>query len=219
MQKILFFLFLLINNSIWAQTDFPVKEWNAKDTKNPFVFYISGDGGLNSFSTSLCESISSKGYRLTALNAKSYFWNKQTPERVAADINSFISAKRLKADDKIIFVGYSFGADVLPFIVNRLPEVLKKKIRSVILLSPSPTTDFEIHWSDMLGGNKKRSMDVADEINKLSVTKTTTIFGSDEKDFSPGKISLKSFTNKTLAGGHHFEGNTEEVAKMIISCF
>lgn len=55
----------------------------------------------------------------------------------------------------------------MPFIVNRLPDSMREKIMTVILVSPSRSTDFEIHWSDMFDGNTPRSMDVVDEINKI----------------------------------------------------
>jgi type IV secretory pathway VirJ component len=215
------FLIVLLNTifaTVHAQTDFTIKEWNGADAKKPFVFYISGDGGLNSFSTSVCQTIFSKAYSITALNAKSYFWDKKTPEQAAADISSYLT-KKVPADAKIVLIGYSFGADVLPFIVNRLPDAIKHKLNSVILLSPSTSTDFEIHWSDMLGGNKKRKMDVVSEINKLNVPKTSTLFGSDEKEFPIKNIQLKNYSNAYLPGGHHFEGNTDEVVKMMMNYF
>ncbi|MBX9784293.1 MAG: virulence factor family protein [Chitinophagaceae bacterium] len=213
------FMTLSISKS-FAGTDFAVKEWNAAaNNKKPFVFYISGDGGLNSFSTAVCQSIFEKGYNITALNAKSYFWEKKTPETSAADITAYLQKKVTAADGKIILIGYSFGADVLPFIINKLPDATRKKISSVVLLSPSASTDFEIHWSDILGGNKKRSMSVVEEMNKLNVPKTAALFGSDEKEFPVKDIKIKNFSSFYLPGGHHFEGNTEEVSKIMVGYF
>jgi len=59
--------------SVAAQAnDLPVKERKMTSEK-PLVFYISGDGGLNNFSTGLCKNINTAGYEATALNAKIYF--------------------------------------------------------------------------------------------------------------------------------------------------
>src|SRR4030095_8505034 len=98
-------------------------------------------------------------------------------------------------------------ADVIPFIVNKLPDLLKKKLVCVILLSPSTTTDFEIHWSDLLGSNKKRSMDVVAEINRMGNYKTVTLFGSDEHGFPVKSIKLPNYINEKLPGGHHYDGD------------
>ena len=59
----------------------PTKEWITNSHDKPLIFYISGDGGFNKFSTALCESFSKKGYDVCALNARSYFNNKKTPEQ------------------------------------------------------------------------------------------------------------------------------------------
>ncbi len=197
----------------------PVKEWSSAKEK-PFVLYITGDGGFNNFSTDLCTTINKAGYAVSSVNAKSYFWNKKTPAQTATDISAYLAKQfNSRKNQQLIFAGYSFGADVMPFIVNKLPDAIRKKIVSVLLLSPSGSTDFEIHWSDMFGGNKQRSMDVVPEINKITSQKTITFFGSDETDFPVKNIKLKNYTNEILPGGHHFDGNTDEVAKTIMKYF
>lgn len=197
----------------------PLKEWSGA-AETPFVLYISGDGGFNSFSTSLCTAIHNAGYLISAVNAKSYFWNKKTPRQTAMDFAAYLTRQfNARKNQQLILVGYSFGADVLPFMVNELPDGIAKKITAVILLSPSRSTDFEIHWYDMFGGNKQRGMDVVSEMNKMRVQKTVTIFGSDETDFPLKDIRLKNYVNEILPGGHHFDGNTDEVAKTIMKYF
>lgn len=199
--------------------ELPVQEWTGA-TDKPLVLYISGDGGLNDFSKSLCAGISNNGYAITAINSRSYFWDKKTPGQTAADINSYINNKlKGRTSQQIILIGYSFGADVTPFIVNRLDSSLSVKLKSVILLSPSGSTDFEIHWSDLLGGSKKRSSDVIAEINKMKVNRLVTIFGSNETDFPVGNIKIAHFYNYRLTGGHHYAGNIDDLVKLLKNNF
>jgi type IV secretory pathway VirJ component len=195
----------------------PVTEWaSVKDA--PLVLYISGDGGLNDFSTSFCDGYHQAGYNVSALNAKSYFWNKKKPEDVAAEINSYVQGKFSgKTQKRWTLIGYSFGADVLPFIINRLPDSTRSALTGAVMISPSTSTDFEIHWSDMLGFGKKRGMDVVAEINRMPGVKTVTVFGDDEKDFPISKITIKNYTNRVLAGGHHFDGDTAQLVRAIIA--
>jgi type IV secretory pathway VirJ component len=197
----------------------PIKEW-ADSSMSPFVLYISGDGGFNSFSTTLCDAINKGGYGVTAVNSKTYFWDKKTPEQTSQDITGYLEKKLLsRAVQQFSLVGYSFGADVIPFIVNRLPAALRSKLTTVVLISPSTSTDFEIHWSDMFGGNAKRSMDVVTEINKMDVSKATTFFGAEEGGFPVKDIQLKNYHNQTLPGGHRFDGHTDELATAIMNEF
>jgi type IV secretory pathway VirJ component len=197
----------------------PLKEWHVA-VQTPFVLYISGDGGFNNFSTDLCRTINRAGYSISAINAKSYFWDKKTPEQTATDIATYL--QRIfqgRTNQQLILAGYSFGADVMPFIVNRLPDSLRKKLVAVFLLAPSTSTDFEIHWSDIFGGNSKRNMDVVAEINKMDVSKIVTLFGSDETNFPVKKITVKNYSNEYLPGGHHFDGDTEEVGRTMMKYF
>ena len=81
------------------------------------------------------------------------------------------------------------------------------------------TTDFEIHYSDMLGISRKRSMDVVAEINRMGDQRTATIYSSGESGFPANTITLKNHSAETLPGGHHFEGNTSEVANYMMKYF
>ncbi len=220
-KKIFINLLILLSAVVaCAQVNrFPVREWISAKEK-PLVLYITGDGGNNKFSTDLCTAISKAGYAVSSINAKSYFWNKRTPGQTVTDITAYLTRKlNSRKNKQLIFAGYSFGADVMPFIVNRLQDTIREKIISVILISPSLSTDFEIHWSDMLDGNTPRSMDVVAEINKMTAQKTITLFGSDETDFPIKNINLKNYTNEILPGGHRFDGNTDEVAKKMMKYF
>ncbi|NCU04607.1 MAG: virulence factor family protein, partial [Chitinophagaceae bacterium] len=194
----------------------PVKEWTTSNSAKPLVLYITGDGGLNHFSTQLCNTLFASGYDVLALNARSYFWEKKTPQQTAAAISSYLSAKlNTKADRTVVLVGYSFGADVMPFIVNHLATVIQQKLSSVVLLSPSSSTDFEIHVSDMWGESKTRAMNVVAEINRMASPKTLIIFGADEDGVLSPEIQLKNVTIQTLPGSHHFDGNISEVVAAI----
>jgi Type IV secretory pathway, VirJ component len=197
--------------------DFTTKEWPSHNNSTPLIFYISGDGGFNKFSDNLCESLNKKGFNVVALNSKSYFWNKKTPEETTIDINNYLSKKMAgRKNQQVLLIGYSFGADVLPFILNRLPKNMHEKIVASILMGSSGSTDFEIHWSDIFGSGRKRDMDVVTEINKLSHDKIVILTGSDNQELDPRKITLKKYTLEILPGGHHFDGNTEEITRSIL---
>jgi len=198
--------------------DFPVKEWASTSQDKPLVFYLSGDGGLNKFSNSLCDGINKKGYEVMELNSKSYFWDKKTPEQTAIDINNYLVKKISgRKNQQIVMIGYSFGADVLPFILSRLPKDIHDKILASFLMASSGSTDFEIHWADIFGGNAKRDMDVVSEINKLVDDKIVIISSSDDRHLEANKITLRRYTHEILPGGHHFDGDTDEIIKVILN--
>lgn len=196
----------------------PLKEWNSTADK-PLIFYVSGDGGYTGFSENICTAINRTGYKITALNSKTYFDDKKTPEQTTNDIVTYLNTEFSKRkNQQLVLTGYSFGADIVPFVTNILPDSLKKKLISVVLLSPSTSTDFETHIWDIIGWKKKRSKDVVAEINKLGTIKTAIIL-ENEADFPVNEIKLKNCSHYKLAGGHHFEGNTNEVVKTMMKYF
>lgn len=207
---------VLLPSSLFAQ-NLPVQEWPATSHDKPFIFYISGDGGLNKFSTDLCIALNKAGYEVVALNARAYFWDKKTPEKTATDVNNYLSRKLTgRKNQQVVLIGYSFGADVLPFIIDRLSKSMHENLRVSFMLASSGTTDFEIHWSDIMGENIKRSMDVVSEINKLTEDNIVIVTASNEHTLNLKEISLKKYTHEILPGGHHFDGDTEEVARVLL---
>ncbi len=197
-----------------------MKYWNNKAVL-PLVLYLSGDGGFNSFSNKLCQLIAGAGYTVAAIDSKNYFWKKKTPKDIAADMSNTLKNLIIsRQNHQLYIVGYSFGADAIPFIINRIDPLIKKNVRSIVLLEPSVSTDLEIHIADILGrSNIKRSLDVVGEINRIEGIKTSIVLGDDETDFPIEQITLKNFVRKFLSGGHHFSGNANQVAKTTLSLF
>lgn len=189
---------------------------STSDNSRSLVIYISGDGGWNSFSQGFTKELAGKGYPVVSLNASKYFWKKKTAAQAAADITLLIDQYcRAWNRSKVSIIGYSFGADVAPFIFNKLPPEVRAKIQTLTLLSPSSSTDFEIHIMGMMGGNTNGS-NVPAEINKLASVPVLIISGADEKDFPFEQLTVKKVIRKTITGGHHYDGNFAAVVSMII---
>jgi type IV secretory pathway VirJ component len=194
----------------------PIVPYFTKSTQKTFVLYLTGDGGENSFSRSLMEAVNSKGYPAVLFNSQKYFWSKKTPERTTLDVEKVIRYYQTRWKVKnIIIIGYSFGADVVPFISTRLSKDLFVSVRNIVLMSPSELTDFEVHVAQLFGKAKKSGSSVIAEINKLDQKPLLIIQGINE----PEKIestSLKvTYKLVGLKGGHRYASDTSEVADAI----
>ncbi|MCF3107456.1 virulence factor [Niabella sp. CC-SYL272] len=221
MKTICFFCGILwsLHTIATGAATLPLKNWQGND-KMPLVLYISGDGGLNSFTNDFCKGINQSGYTVTAINSKSYFWNKKTPEQVAAELTSYLNGVlKGRANQQLLIVGYSFGADVTPFILNRLGNAVKSHLLRTVLMAPSPTTDFVIRVADMWGTPKKRSMDVVAEINRAAGQRIVAILPGDDNDFPAQAVKLPGFKATVLKGGHHFGGDTADLVKIVMGHF
>jgi type IV secretory pathway VirJ component len=176
---------------------------------------ISGDGGWYGFEQSIADKLSELGIPTIGLDSKKYFWNRRTPEETAADITrafKYYSTEWEK--ERFLLIGYSLGAEIVPFIVNRLPEEMKSNISMSVLLSPETNTDFEIHISNMLGiGSRKNTYAVMDEIKKMQSVATLCIFGEDEKSGVPELLKGTSVQISIIPGDHHYKFNVPLIVK------
>ncbi len=189
----------------------PVIITNSKtqDKQAPVALLISGDGGWYGFEQSIADNLAKQGIPTVGLDSKKYFWKRRTPEETASDMAKALSFYGKEwGREKFVLIGYSLGAEIVPFIVNGLPEEIKSKIESAVLLSPAKTTDFEIHISNMLGmGNRQNTYNTIDEIIKMQSVPTLIIFGDGEKTDIPGLLSGTSVTIRKIPGDHHYRFN------------
>jgi len=216
--SILFALVFSLFNILFAQkTTLPLSLYSSPDTTKPIIFYISGDGGFNKFSTSFMQTLNKQGYAVIGLNAKDYFWTQKKPKEAASAIEAAIdeSNKQWKRTN-IVLIGYSFGADVAPFMLTNFSPALASKVSRLILLSPSPKTDFEIHVMQMLGWGKSLGESVPAEINKITKP-VIFIVGDDEKEFPFSQLTIKSKQVIKMPGGHHYDGDVGALSKQVVA--
>jgi type IV secretory pathway VirJ component len=216
-KSLILFFFVSVGNILFAQkTSLPLSFYTSADTTKPLIFYVSGDGGFNKFSTSLMQALNKDGYTVIGLNAKDYFWSKKKPQEAATAIETAINGfnKQWKKEN-IVLIGYSFGADVAPFLLTHFSAALSNKIAHLVLLSPSAKTDFEIHVMQMFGWGKEEGESVPKEINKI-IKPLTIIVGDDENEFPFDQLTIKNKQVIKMPGGHHYDGDVNALCKQII---
>lgn len=211
-----FVLLLLVSCN---SDSFPVTEWNSNNDAKPVIFYVSGDAGFNSFSKSFAANLHHHGYDVFALNTQRYFWTKKTPQQAATDTENFLkNVIKNRSNKNIILLGFSYGADVSPFIYNRFDNDFKKNIKNLIIIGPSKVNDFEIHLTDYLAGEKLYGYSVVHEINRLQHVNFTMILSDFEYYHFPfTEITLRNYRFVHLHGDHHYGGDTKKLADFISS--
>ncbi|WP_406825419.1 AcvB/VirJ family lysyl-phosphatidylglycerol hydrolase [Pedobacter sp. KACC 23697] len=199
--------------------DLPLHLTEAKITGgDDMVVFISGDGGWTGYDQQTVNAFAERGAPVVGLDALKYFWEKKSPSQLAEDVTKIIEtyAGQWKKQ-KVILVGYSFGADVMSFAYNRLPENLRHNVLALGLLSPSKDTDFEIHVSDLLSfGNHENGFSVPAEINRVQGTKVVCFFGKEETDLPVKAISTEKAKIIYLQGGHHYVNSFDIIATELI---
>lgn len=212
---IIFFSTIVNGQDVSALPVVPYAVTN-NNSKKAFVLYLSGDGGENSFSRSLMEQVNGKGFSAVLFNSQKYFWSKKTPEQTASDVEKVI--RHYQSEWKIrniIIIGYSFGADVAPFIVTRLSKDTYADVKNIVLMSPSQATDFEVHVAQLFGHGKSSGSSVLAEINKIKQKPLLILQGLKESEKIESTSLKVTYKLIGLKGGHRYESDTSEVANTI----
>jgi len=206
-KAIIAILVCMIGHQHYMQAQsLPIDTLSSKMPGKPLVIYISGDGGFNSFSNNFIKQWNTNGYPVVALNAKSYFWKTKQPEAAAQDVTALITQYlSLWKCNEVILLGYSFGADVMPFIQMRLPAEVAGKVKHTVLFSPSANTDFTVH---LIYGNNGSS--VPAEINKITKP-VLVVFGDEETNLPDKQINNKQVNIIKVPGDHHYDNNIATV--------
>jgi type IV secretory pathway VirJ component len=180
---------------------------------------ISGDGGWAGIDRQIGEFFAQSGVAVVGLNSLKYFWNRKTPEQAATDLTRILRAY-MSAWNKqeIVLIGYSRGADVLPFMAARLPEDLLSKVALTALLGPETSVDFQFHIADFIS-NAKHSTDLSTlpEVEKLYGRPLACFYGADESASLCPRLDSGKVDIVELKGGHHFGGDYISIAQQIIA--
>lgn len=194
----------------------PAQQVNDAHDK-PMAVLITGDGGWKITDKQLCDAFAREGIPVVALNALKYFWTKKTPEQTTAVVEQIMQHYMQQWHKKqVILMGFSFGADVLPFIINRMDSSLYHRLVMIVMLSPGTSTDFEIHISQMLNSNRQWKYNVVEEIKRMPAQVPVLCFFGEEEAIFPISQLPASIQVMYLKGGHHYEENKLDLAKEIL---
>ena len=186
--------------------------------KTMAVIY-SGDGGWRDLDKQIGEALQKAGIPVVGVDTLRGFWHRQTPETAAAGLERIIDhfVKAWGTPD-VLLIGYSFGADIIPFMVNRMQSALIEHIRLISLLGLSSTAEFEIRMSGWINAAPSAdALPLAPELGKLNRLKVQCFVGADEQDESGCMdASLIGAEIIKTAGGHHFGGDYGQIAHTII---
>ena len=198
--------------------DLPVTEVPAVGISDELALLITGDGGWAGLDQELAARLAASGVPTIGLNSLKYFWTRRTPEETAQDVarlmRHYLAAW---SKQRVLLVGYSFGADVLPFVVNRLPPELRARVASVSLLGIDSSASFEVSVADWVGSGEG-GPPTRPEVAALARVPVLCIYGEGESDsICPGLPAASGIARAQIGKGHHFSGEYATLAERILA--
>lgn len=177
----------------------------------------SGDGGWRDIDKDIAGRLQASGVPVVGVDSLRYFWSEKTPDQLAKDLGLILDRYREAwRRPEVVLVGYSFGADALPFAYNRLGPDQRSAVRRLALLGLAPTADMAIRVAGWLGLDSGTGLPVAPELARLPPGLVQCFYGAEEEGTACTAPELKGAELVRTGGGHHFDGDYAALADAIV---
>jgi len=197
-------------------SDLPLIEISNSAAGDTFAVLLSGDGGWAGLDKDVAEALKDHGIPVVGVDSLRYFWNEKTPASLAKDVDRVIRyyAHQWKRN-KVLLIGYSQGANVLPFAMNRLPEKTRDMVAVTAMMGLSERADFEFRISNWVSSSDD-GLPILPEVQKMDGGNPLCVYGEKEDDTLCPSLDPKKVKLVKLPGGHHFDGNYDHLARIIL---
>ena len=202
-----------------ALAGLPLIELPALRSDNDILAIIlSGDGGWADLDKTFGEAFQKRGISTVGFDCLKYFWKTRKPAEVSEAMETVVRYYlQTWKKKRVVLVGYSFGADWLPFLVNRLPAEILSKIGLCVLLGPSSFVNVEVHVMDWMGDERREgALVVLPEALRIKLP-VLCVSGREEKDSICPMLTGEAVKHLVMPGGHHFSHEYQPVIDTIFN--
>lgn len=196
--------------------DLPLVEVPSRAPGTHFAVLLSGDGGWAGLDKEVATTLAAHGLPVVGFDSLRYFWSARTPRGLAADLARLVVAYAARWHrDEVVLIGYSQGADVLPFAVNRLPDSTRQRVTQVVLIAPGERASFEFHLDNWLRRDDD-GLPTLPELVRLDPGKALCLYGTEDADAICPRLKSHGALAESLPGDHHFDGDYATLAARIL---
>jgi type IV secretory pathway VirJ component len=181
-----------------------------------FAIVITGDGPAGGLGKAVARDLSRAGIPSVVWHSLRYYWTPKSPERSARDLDAVIRHyAREWGRDRVMLVGYSMGADVMPFMINRLPAETRGMIGGVALLALAHDAVFEFRVEQWWGTSGAPRRATRPEVERLGDLPVLCVWGRGDDKAACPQFGTAPVRVVELGGGHHFEGDRARLLRVV----
>jgi type IV secretory pathway VirJ component len=170
---------------------------------------LTGDGGWAAGDKSMAKALAQRGVAVAGLSSPRYLERARTPDEAASDLARIVRYfLETWHRERVLLIGYSRGADLIPFMVSRLPADLRDKVEMAALLGPGQWASFEFSLLDVARTHARQdAFPVQPEVAKLRGTPVLCLYGSKDRGaICPSLASAGLARAVEHPGGHRVGG-------------
>jgi type IV secretory pathway VirJ component len=181
------------------------------------AFFLSGDGGWAGLDKQVAAALQARGIPVVGLDSLRYFWSARTPDGLARDLDRmarYYTARWQKR--RVLIIGYSQGANVLPAAYNRLPDATRQRVTQMVLIGLEARAAWQFHLANWIG-RPADAQPIQPEAVRLNAATVLCLYGEGDGGALCPQLPPASVTAEVLPGGHHFNGAYGDLAARILA--
>lgn len=197
--------------------DLPLIELPVTTPSDTFAIIYSGDGGWRDLDRTIGKKFQDLGMPTIGFDSLRYFWSLKPPTQTASDLAFVIESYARKWNAKrVVLIGYSFGADILPETYDLIPARTRAMVRQISLLGFSANGTFEISVQGWLGGTSGNARPALPFVQQIDPKLIQCFYGKEDEETACPKIESTGAEIIATTGGHHFDGDYDALAEKIL---
>jgi type IV secretory pathway VirJ component len=200
--------------------DLPLVEVRATGHTGTLAVFLSGDGGWVDIDKRIGEVLAERGIDVIGFDDKAYLRGKHRDANGTASDVARVAAHYLGAwnDHRLVLVGYSRGADLLPFVANRLPPALRPRVALIAMLGMQERASFTYRFSDLWATHSRPTdIPIAPELERLRGLNMACVYGRDESESLCRGVDTTLVQPMARPGKHHFDGDYRAIAAWLVA--
>jgi type IV secretory pathway VirJ component len=182
----------------------PLIELATKPGDNLLAVLLTGDGGWARGDQSMAAAFRARAIPVIGFVSPSYLQVPRTPDGAGEDLRRVLDHYLREWHlERVIVVGYSRGADLLPFMVSRLPPQLHRRLALVAMVGLSDQASFQYRPTDIFAdGLRFTDRPVEPEVEKLRGLRMVCVSGERESGSLCPRLDSSLIRIASHAGGH-----------------
>lgn len=200
--------------------DLPLIEMPVSERHGTLAVLLTGDGGWAAGDKGMAAELEKHGIPVVGFLSPSYLQVPRTPDGTGKDLDRlldhYLAAWRC---DHVMIIGYSRGADLVPFMVSRLPPTVRARVTVVTMIGLSDVASFQYRPTDLFAaGLRYNDYPIEPELGKLTGMRLICISGERERGSLCPTLGSSAVHIATHPGGHRLTREAGRgVAAMVLA--
>lgn len=199
-------------------SDLPLEELPVSTPSDTIAIFYSGDGGWRDLDKDLSGYLQAAGLPVVGVDVLRYFWTEQTPQQSAKDLARIIRSYKSKwKAKKVLLIGFSFGADLLPILYNQLPHRERASVTQITLLGLSKAATFEVSMESWLNHKSESAPLTLPQVARINPRLIQCFYGEEDKLNVCPQLESTGVEVIHTTGGHHFDEKYDQLAQKVLA--